>query len=285
MLPRVTRYSLGDLSPEWAFGGATGKGVRVAIVDSGVEADHPDLDGSVAAAQGAAVEIDDSGNLVLVRGAHDDSFGHGTACAGIVHAIAPKAEIVSIKIFGRGLTGQAAAFEKGLSWAVAERFDVINLSLGAMKREWALPFHDLCDQAYFSGSFVVTAAGNTTRPSYPSLYASVASVACNLSADPYRFHFNPEPPTEFLARGVNVTVPWKGGGRTTVTGNSFAAPHISGLVALIKSKHPRLRPFQIKTALWATAANIQEAPEMEAGRVSRVMRAGSTARNQGSHLR
>jgi hypothetical protein len=96
-------------------------------------------------------------------------------------------------------------------------------------------------------------------------------VASNLSRDPFRFHFNPDPPTEFLARGIDVDVAWGGGGRVYATGNSYAAPHIAGIAALIKSKHPELRPFQLKTVLWATAANVREAPEI-AGRISRVLR-------------
>jgi subtilisin len=164
-----------------------------------------------------------------------------------------------------GLSGRAAAFLRGLAWAVDEGFDVINLSLGTTRKDWALPFYEICDRAYFTNSFVVTAANNVQRPSYPSLFGTVASVACNLSTDPYRFHFNPEPPTEFLAPGVDIEVAWKGGGRLLATGNSYAAPHLAGIAALVRSKHSRLRPFQVKTALWACAANVVDARQ-RAGR-------------------
>jgi subtilisin family serine protease len=262
--------SLDDLTPEWAWGGATGRGVRVAIVDSGVEADHPDLGSCVDADNGVAITLDESGGVVEVRGSHDDAFGHGTACSGIVHALAPEARITSVKVLGEGLTGKAAAFLRGLAWAVEQGFDVINLSLGTTKREWALPFYEVCDEGYFKNSVIVTAANNIVRPSFPSLFASVTSVASNLSKDPFRFHFNPEPPTEFLAPGIDVDVAWLDGGRVTGTGNSYAAPHIAGIVALVRSKHPELRPFQVKTVLWATAANVREAPRF-AGRLSQTM--------------
>jgi subtilisin family serine protease len=98
----------------------------------------------------------------------------------------------------------------------------------------------------------------------------VTSVACNLATDPLRFHYNPEPPTEFLARGIDVEVPWLGGTSIRGTGNSYAAPHIAGIAALIRSKHPELRPFQVKAVLWAVAANVREAPR-PAGRLSRSM--------------
>ena len=126
---------------------------------------------------------------------------------------------------------------------------------------------------------MVTAANNLAKSSFPSLYASVASVACNLSKDPFRFHFNPEPPTEFLAPGIDVEVSWRGGTRVVGTGNSYAAPHIAGIAALIKSKHPDLRPFQLKTVLWATAANVREAPR-PAGRLTGALRARSTSLGQ-----
>lgn len=239
----------------------------MAVIDSGVEADHPDLGGQVEVDAGVVVTMDDDGDVKVSPGPHDDCFGHGTACAGIIHQLAPEARITSVRVLGPGLVGKASAFLAGLGWAVEQGFDVINLSLGTSKRDWALAFYELCDSAYFSGSFVVTAANNIARPSFPSLYASVASVACNLSQDPFRFHYNPQPPTEFLAPGIDVDVAWRGGGRISGTGNSYAAPHLAGIAALVKSKHPELRPFQLKTVLWATAANVREAPR-PAGRLT-----------------
>jgi subtilisin family serine protease len=276
--------SLADLSPEWAWGGATGRGVRVAVVDSGIEADHPALEGCVELEDGLAVSLDDAGETVDQRGPHADSFGHATAVAGIIHSIAPEARITSIKVLGTGLAGKAAVFLRGLGWAVEQGFDVINLSLGTTKRDWALAFYEICDQAYFRGSMLVTAANNVMRPSFPSLYASVTSVACNLSTDPFRFQYNPDPPTEFLARGIDVEIPWMGGGWIRGTGNSYAAPHIAGIAALVRSKHPELRPFQVKTALWAVAANVREAPQ-PAGRLSQSMRLRTASTRASAALR
>ena len=246
-------------SPEWAFGSSTGEGVRVAIIDSGIEADHPALDDSVDVASSVEFTVDDAGVVTRLDGPHRDVYGHGTACAGIIHALAPDATLTSVRVLDEGLRGRAAAFHAGLSWAVDNGFDVINLSLGAAKRDWALAFHDTCDRGYFNNSFIVTAANNVHRDSFPSLFASVTSVASNNSSDPLRFHFNPEPPTEFLARGIDVEVPWLDGSTITTTGNSFAAPHIAAFAALIKAQHPELRPFQVKSALWAASANVREA--------------------------
>jgi hypothetical protein len=264
-----------DFSPEWAFEGSTGRGVRVAVIDSGIEADHPQLAGAIDEAGGVELSVDPSGVVTRTGGPHRDVYGHGTACAGIIHALAPDAMITSVRVLDEGLRGRAAAFHAGLTWAVDEEFDVINLSLGAAKREWALAFHDTCDRGYFANSFIVTAANNIHRDSFPSLFASVTSVASNTSDDPLRFHFNPEPPTEFLARGIDVEVPWLGGSTIVTTGNSFAAPHIAGFAALIKAKHPELRPFQIKTALWAASANVRESGGIERpGRLTSAAGAG-----------
>ncbi len=248
-------------SPEWAMGGATGAGVRVAVVDSGIEADHPMLDDCVDAEGAIDFSVGSDGAVIATPGPHEDVFGHGTACAGIIHALAPEASITSVRVLGPGLRGKAAAFHAGLQWAVEQEFDVINLSLGAGKRDWAFPFHEVCDRGYFANSFIVTAANNIQRVSFPSLYASVTSVACNTTDDPLRYHFNPEPPTEFLARGIDVEVPWLNGETTVTTGNSFAAPHISGFAALIRSKHKMLRPFHVKSLLWACAANVRDATQ------------------------
>ncbi len=270
---------IADMTPEWAWGGADGTGVRVAVIDSGVDAGHPALGGCVDEEAGMAFTVGDDGEVVATPGPHGDSFGHGTACAGIVHSLAPAARVASVKVLGERLHGKAAAFLAGLRWAVDQGFDVINLSLGTRRRDWALPFHEACDRAYFGGAFVVTAANNVQRRSYPSLYASVTSVACNTATDPMRFHWNPDPPTEFLARGIDVEVPWVGGQTIRSTGNSYAAPHISGIAALIRSKHPGLRPFQVKTVLWATAVNVREAAEEVdvAGKLSRRMQGAPAA--------
>jgi subtilisin family serine protease len=244
------------VDPDWAWGGATGEGVRVAVIDSGIEAEHPLLEGCVDTEDGVALSMGPDGEIVEEPGPHEDLFGHGTACAGVIHSIAPGARITSVRVLGARLSGKGQVFLRGLAWAIERGYDVINLSLGTPKRDWALPFYEVCDQAYFSGSLVVTAANNHPVVSFPSLFGVVTSVACNLATDPFEFHFNPDPPTEFLARGIDVELAWRGGTTIQATGNSFAAPHISGIAALIRSKHPGLRPFLVKTVLWATSANL-----------------------------
>jgi len=85
-------------------------------------------------------------------------------------------------------------------------------------------------------------------------------VAAHEEKDPFTFYYNPAPPVEFGAPGIDVRVAWNNKQYLTSTGNSFAAPHIAGIVALIRSKHPHLTPFQVKTVLLACAANPRSNP-------------------------
>jgi subtilisin family serine protease len=84
----------------------------------------------------------------------------------------------------------------------------------------------------------------------------VISVGSHEEPDPRSFYYNPRPPVEFFARGVDVEVAWLGGGTIRCTGNSFATPHMTGLCALMLSKHPELTPFQLKSVLFLTATNV-----------------------------
>lgn len=243
--------ALSEIDREWAWGGASGRGVTVGIVDSGVEADHPALRGRVT--ETLAVEMRDGEPEVVP--AEGDLFGHGTACAGIIVAMAPDVEIVSVRVLGADLKGKGAAFAKGLEHLVERGVGVANLSLSS-KSEALFPlFHELADEAYFRRVVLVSAVNNVLGPSYPSLFSSVISVAAHSEPDPWRFFYNPAPPVEFGAWGLDVPVAWKSGGQSVATGNSFAAPHITALVALILSKHPGLAPFEVKAILAAVADN------------------------------
>jgi subtilisin len=252
----VARGPIADLTPEWAWGGSTGRGVRVAVVDGGVEHDHPALGESVRG--GVRIEYDEQAeNNVRIEPDNppSDLSGHGTACAGIIHAIAPGAEITSVRVLGTDMKGRAIQFAAGIDWAVENGMHVANLSLSTSRPEYYGLFHHLADGAYFKNVVLVSAVNNLPEPSYPSLYSSVISVAAHEGRNPLLYYYNPAPPVEFGAPGINIQVAWKDKQYLVCTGNSFAAPHIAGIVALIRAKHPDLTPFQIKTVLWACAAN------------------------------
>lgn len=247
-----------DVTQDWAWGGSTGKGVKVAVIDSGIDVSHEAVGGRV---EGYISISDGREGIVYHTEPHEDAYGHGTACAGIIRAVAPECDLYSIKVLGAGLVGRGKIFAAGLRWAIENGMHVCNLSLGTTKKDFFGVLHELSDMAYFRNIMLVTAANNMPIPSFPSVYASVISVASHDIQDPYRLYYNPSPPVEFGALGINVRVPWLNRGWVNVTGNSYATPHITGLVAKILGKHPGLTLFQMKSILRALAANMIHAEE------------------------
>lgn len=247
---------LAQITPEWAWGGSRGEGVKVAVIDSGIEYDHPAVGRAVG--EGIVVEYDESAFYkfrIDPEPFPQDVSGHGTACAGIIHSIAPAVHLISIRVLGKDMHGRGIQFAAGLDWAIDHGMQVVNMSLSTGKQEFFGMLHELADQAYFKNIALVSAVNNVPAPSYPSTYSSVFSVAAHAVQDPFTFYYNPSPPVEFGALGIDVRVAWNNKQVITATGNSFAAPHIAGIVALIRAKHPELTPFQIKTVLWACSAN------------------------------
>jgi subtilisin len=242
---RVTR--------DWAFGDAKGAGVKVCILDSGIEPAHPYV-GEVQRA--VAISITDDDETIVEEDEEGDLCGHGTACAGIVREIAPDCDLVSVRVLGAGYTGSGPVLLAGLRWAVEQGFDVINMSLSTTKQKFAGLLHELADSAYFRRTVLVASAHNMPVESYPWRFSSVISVGSHEGHDPLDYFYNPDPPVEFFARGVGVDVAWLDGGQLRVTGNSFATPHIAAICALILGAHPELTPFQLKSVLYLTSSNV-----------------------------
>ncbi len=241
-----------EVTREWAWGGSTGAGVRVCILDSGIELDHPlvgDIERSVAVLRGG------EGELRVVDDAEGDLCGHGTACAGIVRALAPECVLTSVRVLGAGYTGGGEILLAGLEWAIEQGFHVVNMSLSTTRTKYVERLHELADRAYFRRVLLVASAHNMPVESFPWRFASVISVGSHEEPDPLTFYYNPTPPVEFFGRGLDLVVAWLGGTTLRCTGNSFATPHIAGICALVLGKHPELTPFQLKSVLYQTAAN------------------------------
>ena len=243
------------ITREWAWQSSTGAGVKVAVIDSGIEATHPAL--GPKGVQGYVAVSEGADGIVYNSEPHDDAFGHGTACAGIIRAAAPDCDLYSVKVLGATLSGRGSVFAAGLKWAIENGMNVCNLSLGTPKRDFFGILHELADLGYFRNIMLVAAANNMPVPSFPSVYSSVISVASHdRVGDPYLLYYNPHPPVEFGAPGIDVRVAWRGGQWITATGNSFAAPHVSGMVTRILGKHQELNVFQMKVVLRALSANV-----------------------------
>jgi subtilisin family serine protease len=255
--PQTDRADLWSaIQPEKLWQGRTGRGVRVAVVDSGIDTAHPDLIGKV---KDSVEIVAADGKLEFRPSASGDQAGHGTACAGIIASIAPEAELYSVKVLGPQGSGSGEMFLVGLDYAIKQRFQVINLSLGTTKSEYFGPVHNLLDRAYQAGCIIVAAANNLPYPSFPSIFSSsVIAVVKRSGGDPFNFAYRYGQVIEMVAPGVDVKTTWPGGGYRQLTGNSFACPHIVGIVALIKEAFPDLTPFQVKSILYTIAQRNRE---------------------------
>ena len=238
----------------WAYGDGSGRGVRVAVIDSGIEADHPAVGGVQQAIEVQRDPDDDQGAL-FIEGPHDDLYGHGTACAAIIRSLAPEVELISVRVLGSNLKGSAFNFSYGLEWCLDHDVDVVNLSLSTGNEDYAEVFWELLDRATFEGVLLVSALNNEPKRSIPSEFAGVFGVACAPVADREQFWFNRNSPAEWGAIGMDVDVAWSAGQTINASGNSFAAPVIAGHIARIVGAHPGITPWQVRTVLAELAGN------------------------------
>ncbi|GLY95183.1 type VII secretion-associated serine protease [Actinoplanes sp. NBRC 103695] len=257
-------YDLPRLAPV-----ATGAGVRVAVIDSGVDSRHPQLDG----------RVEDGRDLLHGDSdARQDCVGHGTAVASIIaarqadgipfHGLAPDATIVPVRITEKetidgkevGQDGSPAEFAEAITWAASKtggNAQVINLSV-VMTQDNA-QVRRAVQQAVADGVVIVAAAGNQGNTSdanptpYPAAYSGVIGVGA-VGPTGTRADFSQHGPyVDIVATGDAVTVATPGSGHTTQKGTSFATPFVAATAALILQRQPRLTPAQVQRRIIATA--------------------------------
>lgn len=248
----MSRVWLTPGEAESAIRTGTGRGVRVAILDSGVETAHPALAGLQL--RDDIVIVDDGVQLGVAAGEGRDVFGHGTAVAGILRQVAPEAEIGSIRVLGEHLASRTAIIREGARQAIDRGYHIINCSLGCGVVDHVLQYKSWVDEAYLKNIHVVSACNNFdfARMEWPGHFSSVITV--NMAdTDDLALFYRPGQLVEFSARGVNVPVPWKDGGEKEVTGSSFAAPRVAGLLARLLSGSAFLPPAEVKALLHQVA--------------------------------
>jgi len=225
----------------------TGCGIKVAVVDSGVDAAHPKV-GPVAGGVSFAVGADGR----TVRGADiADCAGHGTACAGIIRKGAPDAELYSIRIFDASLGADGRALVAAIRWAAAHRMDVMNLSLGTTDVTFREAVAEACREAVEAGVILVAAAHNEGRESYPAVLPEAIGVAGGRVYDRYGYFYRSDHAIECVARGDEQRLCWLEGREIMAGGSSFAAPYITAIVALIREAHPGASLAEVRRHLKA----------------------------------
>jgi hypothetical protein len=256
--------------------GATGRGVMVAVVDTGIDVDHPEFAGAIASASTDIV----SGDPQLVD--DGDPEGHGTAVSGVIaarrnqalsHGVAFEARILAVRADAPGsCVSDVCAFDQtdvaaATDYAVARGAEVINYSLGGAGGLDA-SLNDALVRAVDAGRIVVFAAGNEgqAEPTFPARFAAdpaadgLAIAVGAVDADEQLASFSNEAGSTrdhyLVAPGVNILAPAVGGGAALVSGTSFAAPHVSGAAALVLQAAPFLSAAEVVELLLDSATDL-----------------------------
>ncbi|GAA2207367.1 hypothetical protein GCM10009850_028250 [Nonomuraea monospora] len=239
-----------DVKTAWRL--STGAGVRVAIVDSGLDAEHPQLRGF-----SAFVDITGTG--------YTDCVGHGTAVTGIIaarvypgvtfHGVAPQATVIELKQSNQP-EGHVANLATAIDTAVRLKADVINISIKAADNP---TLKAAVRNALASDAVIVAAAGNITQknkdaPAYPGSYEGVLAVGSATPDGRRADSSSTATPVGVLGPGVGITAPWpRGAYKLDLEGSSFAAAYVSGTAALVRARFPHLDQEQVRRRIIATA--------------------------------
>ena len=208
-----------------ALAGRTGRGVRIAVIDSGVHPDHPHIGGI-----GARVAFDDAG---AEHADAVDRLGHGTAVTAAIHEKAPEAALMAVKIFNRSLVTTSAALVAAIRWSIDAGADLINLSLGSTNQDRRTALEDLVADATNRGVFIVAAAPTAEQRWLPGALAGVIAVELDWSC--------PRDSCEVLTDDAGVVRVRASGfprpipgvpPEQNLKGQSFAVANATGLFAL-----------------------------------------------------
>lgn len=235
-----------------------GSGIKIAVIDSGIELPHPALSG-LQLVDDLAFDLTPEGVVKRSPGWGLDLFGHGTAVAYAIRRIAPEAQIGSFRVLDQRLGSKFQIIREAALLAVDLGYHILNCSFGSRADLSKIEhFKPWVDTAYRRGVHVVSACDNDNfrNAEWPGHFSSVVTVnmAKTLSDELYFRWDEPDGEfskhlVEFAARGVDLEIPWKNGRWSTKSGSSFAAPHVSGLLSRLLSVHPALKPPVAKALL------------------------------------
>ncbi len=243
--------------------------VTVAIIDSGVNLTHPDLQANLVAGY----------DFVQNDTTPEDGNGHGSHVAGIVGAplngvgvvgVAPQTHLLPVRVLDNSGSGSLSGVANGIRWA-ADRAQILNLSLGGTSDSSTL--RDAVNYAVGKGRLVVVSAGNCgdsyysyngctymNQPGYPASYDNVFTVAAVNSSDAHASFSNHGTYVDISAPGVQIYSTFRYGGYEYESGTSQASPHVAGLAALIWAKYPGYTAAQVRSRIESTADDLAPTP-------------------------
>jgi subtilisin family serine protease len=259
---RNQQWALNDVHFESVWTRHSGLGVTVAVVDTGIQANHPDLVGHVLS--GAQF----TGNTGVSSGnGQVDGFGHGTHVAGIIAAAssnaigvsgaAPGASLLPVRVLDNDGSGYDTDVARGIDWATSHGAKIINLSLGGPSASTVLQAS--ITNAVAHGVTVVAAAGNSgpnTPPSYPGAFPNVIAVAAVDRTNAVASFSTRGAYVDVAAPGVDILSTYKGSLYATMSGTSMATPYTTAALALLAQERPTWTPTQLQARLEATATHL-----------------------------
>jgi len=231
---------------------ATGEGVKIGILDTGIESAHPHLGDSVKACYDIGPKPGGGGFAINKLDEGNDFMGHGTACAGIIHDLVPDAELYSVRVIGSGLGDTTEKLVEGVRFALEQDWQIINLSLGT--QQFNRQLFRLAERASYDGKILIASKDNQhDKVGYPAALSAVLGVDMEHFDDVLTFRYRKGMEVEIEAKGIYIKAPSPGGGYELYTGTSFACPQMAGIAARFASRIEGLTLFQLKTLLAAMA--------------------------------
>lgn len=227
---KVVPWGVTRIDAPTAWAASRGAGIKVAVLDTGIDYEHPDLQANYAGGI----------NITSSRKPPKDDNGHGTHVAGTIAAadndigvvgVAPAASLYAVKVLSRSGSGWISDIIAGLQWCVEQDMDVANMSLGLGTD--VASFREACEVAASGGVILVAAAGNDGGPvGYPAAYGAVIAVSATGADDLLAWWSSRGPEVDFAAPGVAIYSTTLGGGYGDLSGTSMASPHVAGVAAL-----------------------------------------------------
>lgn len=236
---------------------ATGKGVRVAVLDTGIDTAHPDLKDNV---RGAFDTIKETPDVI-------DDNGHGTHVAGIIAAldnefgvvgVSPDVDIYAAKAFDSRGQGRTSDIIQAIEWCVEQDVNIINMSFGTRDSTKALEL--AIDKAAKAGILMIAAAGNEGAKDsvlYPARDPNVIGVAASTPDDRIASFSSSGREVDVTGPGEGVYSTYNRSGYKSLSGTSMSCPHVSGVAALVLSAEPGLSAEQVKEIVLATATELE----------------------------